>query len=92
MMKLNLTKKFKKEAVKLTSKDSALKNKLSNVLKILSEDPFSPLLRPHKLKGEYKDLWALSLTYELRIIIQFRDINNEKVIDLLTIGTHDEVY
>lgn len=92
MMKLNLTKKFKKESAKLISGNLSLRNKLSDILKILSDDPFNPALKTHKLKGEYEGLWALSLTYELRIIIQFREINNNKVIDLLTIGSHDEVY
>lgn len=92
MMKLNLTRKFKKESAKLISGNSQLRNKLSGVLKILSENPFDPNLKTHKLKGEYEGLWSLSLTYDLRIIIQFREINNERVIDLLTVGTHDEVY
>ena len=91
-MKLNLTNKFKKESSKLITRNPSLRNKLSEILKILSEDPFYPTLKTHKLKGELDELWALSLTFELRIIIQFREINNEKVIDLLTIGTHDQVY
>ncbi len=92
MMKLNLTKKFKKDSVKLISGNSALRNKLSEVLKIISENPFNPSLKTHKLKVEFKDLWSISLTYEFRIIIQFRKLNNETIIDLLTIGTHNEVY
>lgn len=91
-MRLNLTKKFRKESAKLISRNPSLRNKFSETLKLLSENPFDPNLKTHKLKGELEELWSLSLTYELRIIIQFRDINNERFIDLLTIGTHDQVY
>lgn len=80
MMKLNMAKKFKKEAAKLTSGNTALRNKLSIVLKTLSENPFTPSLKTHKLKGDFEGLWALSLSYELRIIFQIREINNEKFI------------
>jgi mRNA-degrading endonuclease YafQ of YafQ-DinJ toxin-antitoxin module len=66
-MKLNLTNKFKKEASKLITRNPSLRNKLSDVLKIISEDPFYPTLKTHKLKGEHDELWALSLTFELRI-------------------------
>ncbi|MEO8445944.1 MAG: type II toxin-antitoxin system mRNA interferase toxin, RelE/StbE family [bacterium] len=92
MMKLNLTKKFKKDTVKLVSANPSLRNKLHDVLNVLSENPFSPSLKTHKLKGELKDFWSISLTYEFRIIVQFRRLDDETVIDLLTIGTHDEVY
>ena len=73
MMKLNLTNKFKRESAKLINGNPLLKNKLSDTLKILSQDPFNPSLKTHKLKGEYEDLWSLSLSYEIRIIIQFRE-------------------
>ncbi len=80
-MKLNLTKKFKRDSAKLISGNPSLRNKLSQVLEILSGDPFNPSLKIHKLKGELKELWSLSLTYELRIIIQFRKENDETEID-----------
>ena len=92
MMKLNLTNKFKRESAKLIKRNPSLRNKLSDTLKILSQDPFYPSLKTHKLKGEYEDLWSLSLSYEIRIIIQFREYENEKIIDLLTVGDHDQVY
>ncbi len=78
MMKLNLTNKFKRESAKLIVRNPSLRNKLSDTLKTLSEDPFNPSLKTHKLKGEHEELWSLSLSYELRIIIQFRELNNEK--------------
>ena len=92
MMKLNLTNKFKKESAKLIKKNPSLRNKLSETLRILSEDPFYAKLKTHKLKGEFEDLWSLSLTFGIRIVIQIREIENEKIIDLLTIGYHDQVY
>ncbi|MEO8209249.1 MAG: hypothetical protein ABI840_01710 [bacterium] len=53
MMKLNLTKKFKKDSVKLISGNPSVRNKLSDVLEVLSENPSNPSLKTHKLKGDY---------------------------------------
>ena len=92
MLKLNLTNKFKKQSSKLISKNPSLRNKLSETFRILSENPFDSTLKTHKLKGYQQELWSLSLTYDLRIIIQFHDKEDEKYIDLLTIGTQDQVY
>lgn len=91
-MKLNLTNKFKRESAKLIKRNPLLRNKLSDTLKTLSEDLFHPSLKTHKLKGEFGELWSVSLTFGIRIIIKFREIYDEKVIDLLTIGRHDQIY
>jgi len=60
----------------------------------LAEDPFSPPLATHKLKGKLAGSWACSAGYDLRIIFDFIDDFNgkETAILLIEIGSHDEVY
>ncbi len=53
------------------------------------EDPFAPGLKTHKLTGALSGLWAFSINYDCRVIIDF--ISQEEVI-LIDIGTHDDVY
>jgi addiction module RelE/StbE family toxin len=91
-MKIIQTRKYQTKAAKLYQSNRQLGSKLLEVYKMLVEDMFNPKLRTHKLKGEFEGKWYCSLTYEIRIIIRITTINNEKVIELLTIGDHDEVY
>lgn len=55
-------------------------------------DPFHPQLHTHKLKGKLADSWAASVTYELRIVFDFVEHEQDRAILLLSVGTHDEVY
>ena len=50
----------------------------------------SKSLKTHKLKGDLKEVYACSLDYQYRIILNIVIIDN--VIYLIDIGTHDEVY
>ena len=52
------------------------------------------MLRTHKLKGKLSGAWAFSVEYDCRIIFNF-ELNpetQEEEINLIDIGTHDEVY
>lgn len=61
-------------------------------MKLLETDIFHSSLRTHKLKGKYEGSWACSAAYDLRIIFEFVEFENDEAILLQTIGTHDEVY
>lgn len=63
-------------------------------LRLLQEDPFSPQLATHKLKGRLAGTWACSAGYDLRILFEFVDHpeREEQDIFLIEIGTHEEVY
>ncbi|MBI4054456.1 MAG: type II toxin-antitoxin system YoeB family toxin [Candidatus Doudnabacteria bacterium] len=37
------------------------------------EDPFTPALKTHKLKGRHSELWSFSITYQHRIVFRFLD-------------------
>jgi mRNA interferase YafQ len=61
---------FVRNARKLVEKKPELANDIQETLVALSNDPFQPHLRTHKLKGELKDSYACSAGYDLRIIFK----------------------
>jgi len=61
---------------------------LRAALRRLAADPADPLLRNHKLKGELRDYWALSVDDDLRVLFRW----DGDIAFLVNIGTHDEVY
>ena len=52
---------------------------------IFRKNPFDPLLKTHKLKGEHRDLWSFSIAYRYRIVFRFLDDNMAYFID---VGDH----
>jgi addiction module RelE/StbE family toxin len=79
---------------RIARKDPQLTNKAKNILELLSNDPYHPSLRTHKLKGRLAGSWACSVDYDTRIIFDFvqnPSSNNEEIL-LLSVGSHDEVY
>ena len=61
---------------------------LRAALSRLAVDPFDPLLRTHKLKGELDDYWACTVDADLRVL--FRWVDDEAF--LVNLGSHDQVY
>jgi mRNA-degrading endonuclease YafQ of YafQ-DinJ toxin-antitoxin module len=80
---------YKKKLVKFIKKHPDLKEKYFKTIKLLENNPFYPSLRLHKLKGDKKDFFSISINMQYRIIIDFIVIDN--VILLLDIGNH-EIY
>ena len=93
-MKIVVSNKFKRSFRKFTRRNTKLQVKIEEVISKLSEDVFDSSLGTHKLEGKLADLLACSYGYDCRIIfaIETDKETNEKVIVLLDIGTHDEVY
>ncbi|HAZ47895.1 MAG TPA: type II toxin-antitoxin system mRNA interferase toxin, RelE/StbE family [Cyanobacteria bacterium UBA11369] len=56
---------------------------------LFTKEPFHPSLRTHSLSGNLEGYWALSITYEHRLVFKFMSESKVLLIDL---GTHDEVY
>lgn len=81
---------FTRTARKFLRKHPDLIGLFEDVLKQLENDPHSPRLRLHRLKGKHRDKHAVSLTYSYRIVIALLIENDE--IFLLDVGSHDEVY
>ncbi|HRE10848.1 MAG TPA: type II toxin-antitoxin system mRNA interferase toxin, RelE/StbE family [Ignavibacteria bacterium] len=92
MMKLKISNRFKKDASRILKKNPELREKLADTLLLLKADIFNPALKTHKLKGELKGLYSSSWGYDLRVIFKLSEEDNEKVIEMITAGSHDEVY
>jgi mRNA interferase YafQ len=66
---------------------------ITKVLQQLSVNAFETSLETHKLKGKYKDHYAWSAGYDLRIVFVIQKIqDSQEEIWLVNIGTHQEVY
>ncbi len=69
----------------LFRKPEVIKHKLEQ----FTNNPYDPELKNHKLSGQLKDLRAISITYDCRIVFAMVE---ESTALLVAIGTHDEVY
>ncbi len=83
---------FVREARKIVKKQANVAQNIQKALTLLTNDPFHPQLKTHKLKGDLKDSFACSAGYDLRIIFTFVEFEKKQAILLESIGTHDEVY
>ena len=90
MYKIDFSAKYEKKAKKFFKKHSYLKDKYIKTIRILQSNPHHPSLRLHKLQGNLKDFYSVSIDMEYRIIIDF--IIVDKRIILIDIGSHNEVY
>ncbi|MCW6038784.1 type II toxin-antitoxin system mRNA interferase toxin, RelE/StbE family [Spirulina subsalsa FACHB-351] len=93
-MILTTDSRFKRSFKRLVKKNPQLQDKILAVLETLSNDPFTPSLKSHKLTGQLEGLWACSVAYDCRIIFAFKveSETGEDLIVLVDIGSHDEVY
>ena len=94
MRTLIWSKNFVRASKKIIKKNPKLIKDIQNTLNCLVEDPFTPHLETHKLKGKLAGTWACSINYDLRIVFEFISGKNKNAADvfLIDIGTHDEVY
>jgi len=88
MKKIEFSSSFKKSFKKTVSKNSDVAFAVMQKLFIMSQDINHASLKLHKLKGTLSSYYAISVEYDLRIILE---ISNDKII-LVDIGSHDEVY
>jgi addiction module RelE/StbE family toxin len=75
-------------------KHPQLKGKIVERLKLLESEPFHPVLRTHKLKGNLAGAWSCTVDYDCRILFDFvinKDTGEEEIL-LINMGTHNEVY
>ncbi len=77
---------------RLGKKDRRAFAAIRTTLVMLQDDALDPRLGSHKLKGDLAGLWACSAGYDLRIVFEIAKRNDEEVILLVSVGTHDEVY
>jgi mRNA interferase YafQ len=72
-MKILWSKGFKRSYGKVIKKNPQLETKIIDVLKLLTNDPFTPSLKSHKLTGNLQGLWSCSVAYDCRIIFSFSE-------------------
>ncbi len=89
-MKLIRDENYQHKERKFFKKHADLVDKYAEVLTKLKADPFDSSLKTHKLKGELKEFYSCSLTYDYRIICIF--LMQDEAIVLVDIGNHDDVY
>jgi mRNA interferase YafQ len=85
---------FTRSFKKITKRNLQLRDRITEVLSLLAEDPFTPSLKSHKLTGNLEGLWSCSVAYDCRVIFEFSEEDDvlEIFILLVNIGVHDEVY
>lgn len=88
-VKIGYSSSFKRAFKKNISKNNELEQKFWDRIKKFEENPFTPILKTHKLSGELEGSWSFSVEYDCRIIFRFLEDNKVLLID---IGSHDEVY
>lgn len=87
-MRISATPSFLRQANKLFKKNPDLRAHFEQAINKMVSDPHEPSLKTHKLKGDLKAFWSCSITYEIRLRFKIAD----DTIELIDMGTHDEVY
>ena len=82
-MEIEYSSHFKRAYQKL---DIAVQKKAERKEALFQKDPFSPVLKTHKLHGKLKEFYSFSVDSKYRIVFKF--ITGKKVIFLDT-GDHD---
>ena len=85
---------FERAFRRRTRRNPALRKRILDTLTTLVENPFTPSLRTHRLRGQLEGLWACWVEYDCRIVFTFEadPAGGDDAIVLIDIGTHDEVY
>lgn len=84
-MTISYTKTFLKQAKKLSPE---LKRQLQERLTQFSNNPLTPALRNHALKGKHKEYRSINITGDVRALYLQRD--DEAIFDV--VGTHSQLY
>jgi addiction module RelE/StbE family toxin len=80
---------FKRIYKKKIKRKPELKSLFWEKIELFSREPFHKSLRTHKLTGKLSGLWAFSIDYDTRLIVEFIGDNQVGLIDF---GSLDEVY
>lgn len=90
MWRLGYSETFLRTTRKLTRRNRALREALAGAVALLEEDPHNPHLKLDLLHGALEGLWAVRVTYKVRIVFVLHE--EERSIILVDAGSHDEVY
>ena len=87
MKKITFSPTFQKQLNQLQKKDKKLFEKIKKQFSLFASSPRHPSLRIHKLKGELRDVWSLSITMDFRLL--FVEDTEYYFFDM---GTHNQIY
>lgn len=87
MKEITFSPSFQKQLNQLQRRDKKLFEKIKKQFSLFKLNQHHPSLRLHKLKGELKDVWSLSVTMDFRLL--FVEDSEYYFFDM---GTHDQVY
>lgn len=79
---------LQKELKRIKAHDKKLTEKIVKQLVLFQENHLHPSLRVHKLSGNLKNIWSISIDKSFRMLYFF-DENGAYFFD---IGTHNQVY
>lgn len=88
-MKAKFSLFVQKEVAQIYKKDKKLFSKIERQIILFETNPKHPSLRLHKLTGNLKNTWSISITKSIRMIYELKHDDLAYFVD---IGTHDEVY
>ena len=89
MMQVHTTKRFDSQFKKQNQKTQ---KSFQQRIQIFLEDQRNPILKIHKLSGEYKGLWSFNVNADIRVIFDKSRLEKDSVILLVSIGSHSELY
>ena len=88
MPRLVTAKRFQKKLKAFLLRRPDMTTVIEERLDILRTDPWDARLKTHRLSGTLRNCHACAISYEYRLIFSIA----KNMIELLAIGTHDEVY
>lgn len=91
-MEILFSPKCLKQLQKVKKTDIQLFTKIQKKLSLFEQKLDHPSLRLHKLNGEQRECWSVSVDMSHRLLFYYKhDMKKTKVV-FFSFGTHDEVY
>ena len=90
MIEILFAEGYEKKAIKFFKKHKDLYPQYKKTLEILSQNPYHPSLKLHKLQGKLSGFHSISINMKYRIVLDF--IIQDDCIILIDIGSHNDVY
>lgn len=87
MWRLRRTETFVRTARKLVKRSPQLVAPLATALELLESDPRHSRLKLHPLHGPLDGLWAVRVTYQVRLVLVLDDDRQE--VTLLDVGSQE---
>ncbi len=87
MKKITFSPSFQKQLDQLKRKDKKLFNRVRKQFSLFKLSSRHPSLRIHKLKGNLRNVWSLSITMNFRLLF-VEDVGYY----FFDMGTHDQIY